>query len=68
MEAHVARMANEEKELRVKVKNLDVFIKTNPIFEELDKNEQRRMINQLAGMNVYLSSLSERLMVHLSDF
>lgn len=68
MKEHVNRMVGEESELRARVKALNEFIRVNPIFDTLEKDEQRRMITQLAGMEMYLKALSERLMVQSGGF
>lgn len=61
-------MIDEEKGLRVRVDALRKFTSSNAIFERLDKSEQKRMLRQLCGMEIYLEALSQRLMISLGDY
>ena len=51
----------EAVELDKKIKKLDSFIESNPIFKTLDEAEQNRLIQQVRGMEYYFSILVERI-------
>ena len=61
--SHVDRMKEECKELEIKVKALNVFIHSNPVFRTLDDLEQARMIKQVGFMEAYQATLSSRIWV-----
>lgn len=61
LEPHQERVVQEKKELAVKLSALEAFIDASPIFQELDKKEQYRLIRQSIVMNDYLNILNERI-------
>lgn len=61
MEAFQERMVSEYKELNDRVIKLEKFIQSNPLFDKLDKEERCLQVQQLTGMRVYLTALTERL-------
>jgi len=66
--SHIERMKTEHKELKelkAKIDALNKFIykQEDNIFDTLDKDEQVRMVRQLAFMNGYLGMLDSRLWV-----
>lgn len=68
MEQYILRMIDEEKELKKKTDALRHFIFENAVFKSLDQDEQLRMMRQLSGMEIYLTALSQRLMVASGEF
>ncbi len=68
MDQYIVRMIDEEKELRKKTEALRHFIFENAVFKSLDSDEQLRMMRQLSGMEIYLTALSQRLMVANGKF
>ncbi|QIQ61287.1 hypothetical protein V039C_0009 [Vibrio phage V039C] len=68
MEQYIFRMIDEEKELKKKTDALRHFIFENAVFKSLDQDEQLRMMRQLSGMEIYLTALSQRLMVASGEF
>lgn len=59
--AHQQRVLQEVSELDSKIEKLDSFIMTNPIFKTLDETEQNRLIQQVRGIQYYVSILVERI-------
>jgi len=63
MSEHIKRMKQEYIDLKEKHSALGSFIHLNSKFNELDKYEQVRMIQQLGFMKSYLDVLDSRLWV-----
>jgi hypothetical protein len=59
--AHVQRMRTEYEELEKKCRDLEKFVKSNPIFETLGADERADMVEQLHYMNQYRVVLMQRL-------
>lgn len=59
--AHVARMLDEYNELYDRTFKLTMFIRDNPMFNNLADDEQERMVNQCDAMIDYLTVLTERI-------
>lgn len=58
---HQDRVAVEANELEDKLNKLYEFINSNPIFEKIDENEQRRLKLQHTTMSCYYSILVDRI-------
>jgi hypothetical protein len=58
---HQQRVAEEAKELAEKSIKLNEFIDSNPLFDRLSVDEQKRMKLQLTTMQCYYSILVERI-------
>lgn len=61
MQPHQQRVVDEKTELDIKVKALDLFISTNPMFQKLDEAECTRLIKQLSYMAMYSDILGQRI-------
>lgn len=61
MEPHQQRVVDEQTELTDKVGKLETFIHFSPIFDSLEKSEQRRLIMQFGFMVSYSRILQERI-------
>ena len=55
------RVIHEQVELNSKIKSLWTFIKDNPAFEALDKQEKERLGRQLEVMREYNDILNTRI-------
>ncbi|WP_206191775.1 crAss001_48 related protein, partial [Vibrio lentus] len=58
---HLIRMEKELDDLKTKIKKLRSFIKTNPDFNALSRQEQMLMIIQISEMTGYQSALKLRI-------
>jgi len=58
---HQQRVVEEHDQLDERLERLHVFIEDNPIFKELPKIEQRRLIDQRAYMTAYRNVLRDRM-------
>jgi len=63
MSEHVERMKVEHKELVSKIKALNSFIHSNPVFKTLCDLEQARMIKQAGFMESYAETLESRIWI-----
>lgn len=61
IEPHQKRVIDEALELTDKLDKLWEFIKNNPIFRNLDNEEQTRLKQQESAMAYYLTILVERI-------
>lgn len=61
MTSHVERMQTEFQELDEKTEKLKTFIKSNPLFKELEQAEQILLQLQLQAMCTYWAVLKQRL-------
>ena len=59
--SHVQRMKDELDQLVEKVTALDVFIESNPIYQELSSTEQHLMCAQTCAMSAYINILKLRI-------
>jgi hypothetical protein len=58
---HQQRVVDEANELREKFLKLDAFILDNPIYKELEKEEQKDLKLQRTYMELYLLTLERRI-------
>ena len=58
---HQQRVVDEKNELDVKIEKLDIFIKTNPIFGQMELQDQQLLDEQLKHMNAYWNVLRQRI-------
>ena len=57
---HQQRVVDEKNELFDKVEKLDAFIKTNPIFWQMELQDRQLLEEQLKHMNAYWNVLRQR--------
>ena len=57
---HQQRVVDEKNELFDKIDKLDVFIKTNPIFGQMEQQDKELLEEQLQHMNAYWNVLRQR--------
>ena len=57
---HQQRVVDEKNELFDKVEKLDAFIKTNPIFLQMELQDRQLLEEQLKHMNAYWNVLRQR--------
>jgi len=57
---HQQRVVDEKNELFDKIEKLDDFIKTNPIFGQMELQDQQLLKEQLKHMNAYWNVLRQR--------
>ena len=58
---HQQRVVDEANELREKFSKLDAFILDNPIYQELEKEEQKDLKLQRTHMEQYILVLERRI-------
>lgn len=61
MNNYEEKLKEEKKLLDKKIKNLQQFIESNPIFDTLNEYEKQDMSKQLQVMNLYTSILKSRI-------
>lgn len=61
MKAHELRVVEEKKELEAKLMALQAFIITNPLFEDLPRNEKQLLREQAQVMDEYNDILKSRI-------
>ena len=57
---HQQRVVDEKNELFDKIYKLDVFIKTNPIFGQMEQQDKELLEEQLQHMKAYWNVLRQR--------
>lgn len=57
---HQQRVVDEKNELFDKIDKLDVFIKTNPIFGQMEEQDKELLEEQLQHMSAYWDVLKQR--------
>jgi len=57
---HQQRVIDEKTELFDKIEKLEAFIKTNPIFGQMELQDQQLLEEQLKHMNAYWNVLRQR--------
>jgi hypothetical protein len=57
---HQQRVIDEKNELFDKIDKLDVFIKTNPIFGQMEEQDKKLLEEQLQHMSAYWGVLKQR--------
>jgi hypothetical protein len=61
MQPHEERVVEELKDLKERLRKLDLFIAGNPHFEALPADERMRMRDQSRAMEKYAAILQERI-------
>lgn len=61
MQPHQQRVFDEKQELDLKINGLGMFIKSSPLFDTLDLNEQWRLTTQMHIMIQYSGILEARI-------
>ena len=61
MEAHEQRVVAEHLDLDTKLEKLHVFIEDSPLFQSLNKIDQRLLVDQRGAMTIYRDILRARI-------